>query len=217
MLLYLIRHADPDYEHDSLTEKGWKEAQALAEWLKDIKIDRIITSPSGRAVDTAKPTLAIKGMTSEVYDWPGESYDYMCSDALNPQTDCEYSFSVREGVHDFRDFDDSDCMDRVDAAMKQADGFLETCGYKRRGIFYDPIRPNDDSIAVFSHRGFGTAWISYLLGIAPGLMWPILVLDPSSITTFEFFIEDDHDFVRPSLRRMNDLTHLYKAGLKTDF
>lgn len=30
MRLIFIRHAEPDYEHDSLTEKGWREAKLLA-------------------------------------------------------------------------------------------------------------------------------------------------------------------------------------------
>ena len=214
MLLYLIRHADPDYEHDTLTEKGWKEAWALADWLRDIKIDRIITSPSGRAVDTAKPTLEVKGMTSEVYNWPGESYDYMSSDDVTPESDCEYSFSVKKGIYDFKDFDKSDRMDRVNEALHEGDLFLESCGYKRKAIFYEPVRPNDDSIAVFSNLGLGTAWISHLIGMPPGLTWPTIVLDTSSITTFEFFVDDDKDYIRPSMRRMNEIAHLYRSGLR---
>ena len=30
MNIYIIRHAEPDYEHDSLTEKGWREAELLS-------------------------------------------------------------------------------------------------------------------------------------------------------------------------------------------
>ena len=37
MNLYLIRHALPDYENDSITELVKTQAAALAEWLKDIK------------------------------------------------------------------------------------------------------------------------------------------------------------------------------------
>ena len=29
MTIYIIRHAEPDYTHDSLTEKGWREARLL--------------------------------------------------------------------------------------------------------------------------------------------------------------------------------------------
>lgn len=31
MRLILIRHAEPDYVRDSLTEKGWREAELLSE------------------------------------------------------------------------------------------------------------------------------------------------------------------------------------------
>ena len=30
MDLIIIRHGDPDYEHDTLTERGWKEAEILS-------------------------------------------------------------------------------------------------------------------------------------------------------------------------------------------
>ena len=38
MKLLIIRHADPDYSIDSLTPKGWKEAEYLAERLGKIKV-----------------------------------------------------------------------------------------------------------------------------------------------------------------------------------
>ena len=33
MKILIIRHADPDYVKDSLTQKGWREAQYLSERL----------------------------------------------------------------------------------------------------------------------------------------------------------------------------------------
>ena len=39
MRLLIIRHGDPDYEKDCLTEKGKKEAALLAEYLKDENIN----------------------------------------------------------------------------------------------------------------------------------------------------------------------------------
>ena len=49
MKIIIIRHGDPDYEHDSLTSVGENEAQALAEFLKNMKVDAIFCSPLGRA------------------------------------------------------------------------------------------------------------------------------------------------------------------------
>ena len=39
MRILIIRHADPDYANDTLTEKGWKEASLLADRLQKEKID----------------------------------------------------------------------------------------------------------------------------------------------------------------------------------
>ena len=39
MKLLIVRHGDPDYEKDSLTEKGWREAEYLAEKLEKIDQD----------------------------------------------------------------------------------------------------------------------------------------------------------------------------------
>ena len=38
MKLLIIRHGDPDYTIDSLTEKGWKEAEYLSEMLVNLDV-----------------------------------------------------------------------------------------------------------------------------------------------------------------------------------
>ena len=42
MRLIFIRHAEPDYSIDSLTEKGWREAKLLAERTKRWKGDEFV-------------------------------------------------------------------------------------------------------------------------------------------------------------------------------
>lgn len=49
MKLLLIRHGDPDYTIDSLTEKGHREAQLLAEKMKNVPVKDFYVSPLGRA------------------------------------------------------------------------------------------------------------------------------------------------------------------------
>ena len=65
MKLLIIRHGDPNYEIDSLTEKGWMEAELLSRKLEKMKIDYCYVSPLGRAKDTAKATLQKTGLTAE--------------------------------------------------------------------------------------------------------------------------------------------------------
>ena len=57
MRLLIVRHGDPDYEHDTLTEKGWREAELLSERLSKLNVKEFYVSPLGRAKDTASLTL----------------------------------------------------------------------------------------------------------------------------------------------------------------
>ena len=64
MRLLIIRHGDPDYSIDSLTEKGKREAELLSERLIHEKMDAIYCSPLGRAKATAEPTLRRSGRSA---------------------------------------------------------------------------------------------------------------------------------------------------------
>ena len=59
MEILIVRHCEPDYEKDSLTQKGVKEAKLLAERLSQTKMDYIYVSPLGRAQKTASYTPKI--------------------------------------------------------------------------------------------------------------------------------------------------------------
>lgn len=87
MILYIIRHADPDYAHNTITPLGKEEALALGQRMSRVKLDRIYTSPLGRAIDTARPTMLALGMENTVLDWTAESMDYICSRALPERAD----------------------------------------------------------------------------------------------------------------------------------
>ena len=56
MRLLIVRHGDPDYSIDSLTEKGWKEVEYLSERLSKLDVKDFYVSPLGRAKDTASLT-----------------------------------------------------------------------------------------------------------------------------------------------------------------
>lgn len=215
MILYIIRHADPDYENNTITEFGWQEAHALADWLKDVHLDKIYTSPMGRAIDTAQPTCRIKGMESEILPWTGEDMDYMLSYQITPESQCNYSYSIQKGVYGFEDFLESDRMKTVEEMQRNSDAFLASLGYEREGAVYKVNRPNDQSIAVFCHGGFGGAWIAHLLGMAPGLAYPIISLGTSSVTRFVFH-NAESGYIRPQLRSLGAIPHIYLAGLRVN-
>ena len=55
MLLYIVRHGDPIYVTDTLTERGKKQAEAVGKRIYDSGINVIYSSPMGRARETAEP------------------------------------------------------------------------------------------------------------------------------------------------------------------
>ena len=54
MRIVFVRHGEPDYVHDCLTEKGRMQALAAAERLREEGIGEIWSSPLGRAAETAE-------------------------------------------------------------------------------------------------------------------------------------------------------------------
>jgi hypothetical protein len=75
MRLYIIRHAEPDYERNSITARGHKEARALAKSLKKEGLTRIYSSPLGRAIHTAEYTAKATGLRIRVEEWTRELSD----------------------------------------------------------------------------------------------------------------------------------------------
>lgn len=72
MLLYIVRHADPIYETDSLTDRGKSQAKAVAKRLQKSSIERIFSSPLGRAKETADYTCKLLGIEKSIEDWTRE-------------------------------------------------------------------------------------------------------------------------------------------------
>lgn len=211
MVLDIIRHADPDYANNTITEFGRLEAKALAEYLKDDEIHRIYTSPLGRAIDTAKPLCEIKGMDYTILPWTAESMDYMRR--CNKPEQCSYRFSILNGVEDFTDFTDEERNGSLEMLVERSDEFLASLGYVREGARYKIVSPNDERILVFCHGGFGAAWISHLLMRPPAMGWCDIRLTTTSITRF-VFENNAEGYTFPVNRFISATNHISLAGLR---
>ncbi|KKK37091.1 phosphoglycerate mutase [Mesobacillus campisalis] len=66
--IYLIRHCEAQGQppEAQLTEKGREQADQLAEFFSEMKIDRILSSPFQRAVDSVKPLAKQLGIEVEL-------------------------------------------------------------------------------------------------------------------------------------------------------
>ncbi|KOO43453.1 histidine phosphatase family protein [Priestia koreensis] len=65
--VFLVRHCQAKGQEESaiLTEKGFLQAEALSCFFEQYNIDRIISSPYTRALQTIEPTARIKGVKVE--------------------------------------------------------------------------------------------------------------------------------------------------------
>ncbi len=70
MRLIFVRHGDPDYAIDNLTEKGKREVELLTKRICSWKnITEFYSSPLGRARATGEPSLKELGREAVVCDW----------------------------------------------------------------------------------------------------------------------------------------------------
>ena len=69
MNILIIRHGEPDYANDSITERGADDARRLAAIVDRYHIDEFYVSPLGRARATIQPSLDRLGVQAEVLPW----------------------------------------------------------------------------------------------------------------------------------------------------
>ena len=243
MRILMIRHGDPDYEHDSLTENGKIEAQLLAERMKREKADDFYVSPLGRARRTAAPSLAGLEADACVLDWLEEfpakldvSTDPFLQEAFpDTRRDENGNYKPRivwdqmpatwrnepgyydlEGWKDMPPARNSDmawCYQRVCTGL---DRLLEQYGYVRYGGLYRTAQGTNRTIALFCHYGVSCVMLSHLWGVSPFVLWGSLVMAPSSVT--ELYSEErEKGIVQFRASKVGDTSHLYAGGRKPSF
>ena len=219
MKIIIIRHGDPDYSIDSLTEKGWREAELLSYRLINEDVDDFYCSPLGRAMDTASPTLKRLGKEAEILEWlhefrgtivsPFTGNTRVCWD-LPPSIWC-----ADERYYDIKRWDKTELMTSGDSSMffkettDGVDALLERYGWRRNGMAY--CCGEDVTIALVCHFALGITVMSYLLGISPVVAQNNFYLAPSSVTTL--VSETDASGVAHFRAiGVGDISHLYIQG-----
>lgn len=222
MKLWIVRHGDPDYSIDSLTEKGWREARYLSERLSAIDTVAYYVSPLGRAKDTASLTLQRVGRTATECEWLREfrvrirrpdapqrqsiAWDWLPQDWL-PQD----GFLTLEHWDEAACYHEAGVREEYDWVVTNLDALLERHGYRREGRFYRAVQPNNDNLVFFCHFGVTCVLLSHLLNISPVVLWHGLCSAPTSVTLLS--TEERREGV--AVFRMNafgDTSHLYIHG-----
>ena len=72
MRIIFVRHGEPNYEKDCLTEAGHLQASAVAERLREEEISAVWSSPLGRARETADVTASLLNLPVQTLDFMRE-------------------------------------------------------------------------------------------------------------------------------------------------
>ena len=235
MRLIFVRHGEPDYAHDCLTENGVVQAKCTAGRLRDEKIKAVYSSPMGRAVETASYTAKDHGLEVKTLDfmheidwgddghkikYGGHPWTLACELLTeNP----EFVGSAEWNRHPF--FRDNKCMKFYDRISQEFDGFLSGYGLERKAGLYCCREYTDDTIALFAHGGSGAVMFSHVLNLPFPFVLSSLPYGVCSVSIIEFRPQDaDESFssggsdgagenqrnrmVIPRLELFNDMGHI---------
>ena len=232
MLLYIIRHGDPDYATDSLTPRGLLQAEAVGKRLVDAKIDRIFSSPMGRALQTAAPACRLLGLPCEIEPWTHEltheqltaHSDNMGRGARTGSIYVQSSYFMEQGNYDFSYshtfdnpvFEGTQMKAARDYLEENGKAFLERLGYREENGIYRILQPNEEKVALFCHGAFSRTWLSILLRITLHVMIASFGSSHTGVTILKF-TNNENGFTVPRCLCYCDVGHLYANGLEINY
>lgn len=228
MLLYIVRHGDPDYSTDSLTERGKKQAEAVAKRLYASKIDTVFTSPMGRAKETAMPLCEMLGIDYNTEEWTAEIVDAVLSPFPNGEMK-SISFLQKtyfrengnillpyDRAFECQGINQSGMKTEIERIEKDSNNFLERLGYKYENGVYKILRNNNSRVAVFCHGAFARAWLSVLFHIPLQIMWASTDMTHTGVTVIDFK-NYENGYTVPNCLCYSDMSHLYSEKLDMKF
>lgn len=227
MKLLFIRHGDPDYKTDSLTEKGHREAQFLARRLAELDVKACYVSPLGRARDTAaytfremerkgKPINAVECSWLREFaplidrpDAPGKkriAWDWLPQDWL-----ADSRFLDRERWYEPRAFSEAGVREEYAWVTDSFDTLLASHGYHREGDLYLAKEANNDTLLFFCHFGVTCILLGHLIHISPMALWHGFCAAPTSVTTV-ITEERRREIASFRVNGFGDISHLSANG-----
>lgn len=227
MKLLIVRHGDPDYERDCLTEKGWREVELLTRRMVQTEAKAYYVSPLRRARETASLTLERLGRTAEECLWLREFVAPIWRPdvpdrKMIPWDWLPQDWTAEEPYFQRDKWSDTDIMregrvgDAYTEVVENFDAVLAKHGYVREGDLYRAERPNRDTIVFFCHFGMECVLLSHLLNVSPMILWHNTCAAPTAVTTL--YTEER----RPAraifrMTSFGDTAHLYVAGEEPSF
>ena len=177
MRIIFVRHGEPDYAHDCLTEMGKLQAVDAAERLRNEGIEEIYSSPLGRAAETAEATAKLLKRPVQTLDYmlelhwgsidgtpiPSNGHPWDLADLM-----AEEGWDLTNpGWREHPYFKNNQVTANADMVAEKTDEWLRSLGYEREGAFYRCVRPDNrqKTVALFSHGGSSAAAMGHILNL----------------------------------------------------
>jgi probable phosphoglycerate mutase len=227
MRIIIVRHAEPDYAKDSLTEKGWHEAELLSQRLAKLDVTDFYVSPLGRAQDTASLTLKKMDRTAETMEWLREFQTDIDRPDLGHRSTCAWDWMPKDWMSHPGYFDpdawyeepamaSGNVKEEYQRVIRNFEALLKKHGYARKGKYYEVVRENHDTIVLFCHFGVECVLLSRLLNVSPMILWHGFVAVPSSVTVIHSEERQQGTAVF-RIAQFGDISHLYAGDEEPSF
>ena len=203
------------------------QALALAKRLSVHGLDKVYSSPMGRAIETAMPTCDLLGLSLNIEEWTREVDDRFtlimpdgspkfAMNVSNVDLRNEKNFSLGDMWHKSDIFSSINALEDFNKICDSSDEFLSRHGSERDGGLYKITKANNDKIAVFCHGGLAILWLSHLLNIPVGTMISGIGISHTGVTVIEF-ANNENGYTAPYCLCLSDISHIYKENLPLKF
>jgi broad specificity phosphatase PhoE len=212
MRLLFIRHADPDYANDTITEVGHEQARRLTDTLVGEKIDEILSSSYGRAMNTASYAAKRFGLEISSQDWlrevngnynPGHpgTLGYHGADLFadgQPVNTENWTERAPYGGH---------TLEHSRNILEGFAAFMAARGYSPENLRYRVTKDAEQrTAAIFCHAGSILTLLAEILHIPVPTVYAQFFVDPASVTAVHMETKAGYGIFR--LEYMNSTAHL---------
>ena len=214
MRIIFVRHGESDYNHDCLTEKGRRQAAAVAERLADEGISAVYTSPNGRAYETAVFTAERLGLAVNTayclreIMWGGPGIPCSGKPWELGRLMLEEGFDFRSA--DWREhpyFENNSATECCRVISADFDTFLSDHGYRHESRRFFCEKGSAETLALFAHGASNECLLAHILDLPFPYVSYVMQHEPASLTVLDFPVSDGIR-VFPTLELFNDCSHL---------
>lgn len=228
MLLFYVRHGEPIYKPDQLTYLGEMQAEAVGKRLARLGMDKIYSSTSTRAFQTAEPLAKMLRKEITQLSFCHESAAFAEFSVVGEDGKRHWGFetpavkkmfvspevrALGDRWYEYPHFPENGFRKGTERVRRETHAFLRELGYEydKENRCYRELFENNERIALFAHDGFGRIFLSTVLDIPYPLYSVHFAMFHSTVTVIEF--KNQEGAVIPQVLSLGNDGHIYREGL----